>query len=160
MVFGLARIDLGEVQHIVDQREKMLLASSDARDVLSLFGVEGTADPHRQQLGVPADGVERRAELVTHTGEKFGFRLARRPGFLLCFLPFFDVDADAEPGGDGPGRIATRAASRQKPAVVAVLRTQAELDLEVLSLAYGLLPARDRALPVFRMNHLCPGVSE
>ena len=98
----------------------MLLAASDACDVLSLFGVQRTAHAHREQLGVAADGVERRAELVTHAGEKLGFRLARGPRFLFCSFALLDIYSDPHPGIDVPSFVPTGPTSRQEPAVGSV----------------------------------------
>src|SRR5438552_2368024 len=99
----------------------MLLAASDACDVLSLIGVQRTTHAHRQQLGITANRVERSAQLVAHAGEKLGFRLARGPRFLFCSLPLFDVYGDAQPGIDVASFIPTRPTPRQEPAVVSVL---------------------------------------
>src|SRR6266436_390293 len=130
----------------------MLLAASDARDVLRLLGVQRTAHAHRQQLGVSADRVQRCPELMAHAGEKLRFRLARSPRFLLRFFPLFNVDCDAEPCVDVSQSIATGPALLQKPAIFPVLSAQSQLDLEVLSLFHTHLYGAADALAVFGMN--------
>ena len=78
----------------------MLLTTSDARDVLCLFGVERTANTHPQELGVSTDGVEWSAQLMTHAGEKLRFRLTGGERLLLGLLSLLDIDGDTKPRVD------------------------------------------------------------
>jgi hypothetical protein len=63
-------LDFGEVQDIVDQREKLFLAPLNALQVVALELGHRTAHSHLDQLRVSADGVERCSKLVRHRGEK------------------------------------------------------------------------------------------
>ncbi len=66
--FDVAGLDLGHVQHIVDQIEQMLAAAIDDIQTFELrFGQRGLL---AQQTGETEDGVQRRAQLVAHAGEK------------------------------------------------------------------------------------------
>jgi hypothetical protein len=55
----------------------MPLAPPDAGEVLALFVRYRSAQPHRQQVHVAADGVERRAQLVAHDGQELALRPVR-----------------------------------------------------------------------------------
>jgi hypothetical protein len=65
-----ARLHLGECEHVVDQGEEVLLAGAHAAERLRLRIGHRAVDPHRHQLHVAADGVQRRAQLVAHGGEE------------------------------------------------------------------------------------------
>ena len=79
--FHLARLDLGDVEQIVDQAEQM---RARGMDVAGIFLVARRADrPEaflRDDLGKAQDGVERRAQLVAHIGEEGGLGGVRRFG--------------------------------------------------------------------------------
>ena len=67
----LARLDLGEVQDVVDDREQALARAGDDLGIAAL--------PHRQirrcqELGHDQHAVHRRADLVAHGGEELGLR--------------------------------------------------------------------------------------
>jgi hypothetical protein len=81
-----AGVDLGVVQHAVDQAEQVSLRTLDALQVRSLLGAHPAAEPHLHQLGVAADGVERGAKLVRHHGEELALGAARRFGGAACRL--------------------------------------------------------------------------
>ena len=73
----LAGLDLGEVEHLVDEAEQVGAgAMHAAQRLLRLLGAEArrVGDHH---LGEPDDGVERRAQLVAHAGEELRLVLAR-----------------------------------------------------------------------------------
>jgi hypothetical protein len=74
----LAGLDPRQVQDVVDDREQVLLVPADAGQVFGLLLGHGTAEPHLHQVGVATDGVERRAQFVTHHREEGGLRLVRR----------------------------------------------------------------------------------
>ena len=97
----LAGLDLGEVQHLVDEAEQVGAGAMHALERFQrLFGAEArrVGDHH---LGQPDDGVERRAQLVAHAGDELRLVLAR----LL------------QAGGSCPGfrRTAARSRSRSRP---------------------------------------------
>ena len=77
-VLHLPRIELGEVEDVVDQAEQVLAAAADALEVRALALRQGAADAHEQQVGVARDRIERRAQLVAHRGEERALRLVRR----------------------------------------------------------------------------------
>ena len=75
----LARLDLREVENVVDDAEQMLARALDLVQVIALA---------RRQLGFHGqvrhadDGIHRRPDLVTHIGQKIGFHARRRFGQL------------------------------------------------------------------------------
>ena len=73
----LARLQLGQVQDVVDQAQEVVGAATDVADPrLLLLAIDiGPA----QQLGVADDRVHRRAELVAHVGEELALVPVRRP---------------------------------------------------------------------------------
>jgi hypothetical protein len=62
------------VEHLVDEPEQVALAPLDAPEVVALRLGDGPADPQLEQLGVAADGVERRAQLVAHHRQELALR--------------------------------------------------------------------------------------
>ena len=74
----LARLDLGEVEDVVDQRQQVVSGREDVLDVLLLLLVEVAEHPLAQYLREPEDRVERGAELVGHVREELRLVLARR----------------------------------------------------------------------------------
>ena len=65
-----SRLDLREVEDLVDEREQVLPAGVDGRRVLHFLRVERGARVLRQQAGQDEHAVQRRAQLVRHVGEK------------------------------------------------------------------------------------------
>ena len=65
----LAGLDAGEIEDLVDQRQQMLGADEDLREVVDLPLGEGLAVP-RDDASEADDRVQRRAELVAHVGEE------------------------------------------------------------------------------------------
>src|SRR3990170_3602862 len=65
-----ARLDLRQVENIVDQREEVLPGGQDVIEVLLLLGVDLAEHPLQQHLGEADHGVERRAQLVGHVGKE------------------------------------------------------------------------------------------
>ncbi len=76
----LARFDLGEIQHIADQGEQRLPGVDGYVQAALLFVAEGRLQQH---LAHALDGVERRADLMTHVGKKGRFGLIGAFGGLL-----------------------------------------------------------------------------
>jgi hypothetical protein len=58
-----AALNLGEVEHIVEQREQRAAVETHGLEVAELIGVE---IGFRQHFGHPQDRVHRRAKLVRH----------------------------------------------------------------------------------------------
>jgi hypothetical protein len=64
----MARLDPGDVQHLVDQVQQMLARSQDVADgLLLLFGQL----VHVEELGEAQDRVERGPQLMAHPGQEF-----------------------------------------------------------------------------------------
>ena len=74
----LPRLDLGEVQDVVDEREQGLAAGADGVCVLALFLAQGRV---QQQAGHADDAVHGRADLVAHVGQELALeaRQLQRP---------------------------------------------------------------------------------
>ena len=88
-----ARLDLREVQDVVDEREEVAARGQDVLSVLGLLLVERTEHLLAQDLREADDGVERRAELVGHVGQELGLVAV---GFLE--LAALVLDLAEEPG--------------------------------------------------------------
>src|SRR5262249_15777363 len=72
-----ARLDLGEVEHLVDQSEEVGASAVHAVERLQrLIGAEAGGVRY-QHVGEPDDGIERRAQLVADAGDKLRLVLAR-----------------------------------------------------------------------------------
>src|SRR5213593_2355298 len=67
-----SRLDLGEVEDVVDQREQVAPGAQDDPHVLSLFLVQFAEHAVVQHFREADDRVEGRAELVRHVGEELG----------------------------------------------------------------------------------------
>src|SRR5262249_25510297 len=101
-----SRLDLGEVENVVDQGEQVAARGENAADVLGLFLVQLTEHAVVQHLREADDRVEWRAELVRHVGEKFRLVLARRLQ-LTVYAPKLVIHA-VQIGGERPQLIAVR----------------------------------------------------
>ena len=101
----LARLDLGEVEHVIDQAEQMAAVALDPLEhgqrLLRRLAVDAVED----QLGVADDGVERGAQLVAHVGEELRLVLARLRKLAARFLDFVEqphvLDRDHRLVGEG-----------------------------------------------------------
>ena len=71
-------LELRVVEHLVDEPQEVPLARLDASQVVPLQVRDRTAKTHREQLDIPPDCVEWRAQLVAHHGEELAFRLICR----------------------------------------------------------------------------------
>src|SRR2546421_311621 len=71
-----ARLDLGEVENVVDQRERVLGADLDVVQVRGPPVRLQPVPPVDHQPGETADGVERRPQLVAHVGQELALELA------------------------------------------------------------------------------------
>src|SRR5262249_3710991 len=115
--------DLGQIEDVVDQREKMAARAEDAIERLRVL-------PCRicilaQHLADADDSVERRAQLVAHIGEKLRLVLARFSKLATLVLDFIEqahvLDCNDSLVGEGG----------------------CQLDLLVRKGAYGLAPQND-----------------
>src|SRR5215813_4407619 len=74
--FELTGLDLRQIEHVIDESEQMLAiglkAFEYAKHVLGRLAISTV----RHQFSVPQDGVERRAQLVTHIGKELRLVLA------------------------------------------------------------------------------------
>ncbi len=66
-----ARLDLGEIEDLVDKRRQRAAGTADGGDIGRLLRIERGAG---EQFGHAEDAVERRAHLVAHGGEKARLR--------------------------------------------------------------------------------------
>src|SRR6202043_479433 len=66
----LTRLQLGDVEQVVDQRQQVLSVLGNDVDVLALIAGQHAAVTFEQQLREPQDRVERRAQFMAHVGEE------------------------------------------------------------------------------------------
>ncbi|MNV40887.1 hypothetical protein D3C71_1325060 [compost metagenome] len=69
----MASLDPRQVQDVVDQRQQVVVGGMDRLGVLDLLGGQRGVLVVGQQLGQDQRAVERRAQLVGHVGQEFGF---------------------------------------------------------------------------------------
>ena len=98
-------LDLGEIEHVVEDRHQRLAAVENRLDLVALLGRE-IARGH--DLRHAENAVERRADLVADIGEKGRLGLVGGFGLLACLLQFAfafpehrDVGADRDPAAEG-----------------------------------------------------------
>ncbi len=72
----LAGLDLGQVEHVVDQRQQMVAGREDVVQVLLLLGVDVAEHPLPQHLREADDRVQRRPQLVRHVRKELALVLA------------------------------------------------------------------------------------
>ncbi len=75
----LARLDLREIENVVDHREQRLRARMNGFGVFTLICNERSVEQQRRHA---EDAVHRRADLVTHVGEERALRLVRALRFF------------------------------------------------------------------------------
>ena len=88
--FELAGLDLGEIEHLVDEAEEMVTSAVHALQGLQrLFRAEArrVGDHH---LGQTDDGVEGRAEFMAHPGDELRLILARLLQLSVLLLDFLE----------------------------------------------------------------------
>ena len=66
----LTGLDLGEVEHVIDQAKKMLAVGLQAFEHLAHLVRRLAIDVVEDEFGVAEDGVERGAQLVAHVGQE------------------------------------------------------------------------------------------
>src|ERR1041385_9229821 len=120
-----AALEPAEVEHAVDETEQMALAFADPNDVLPLLLRELAMHLHLQELRVPIDRVEWRAQLMTHDGEKVRLRAVRRRKCLIRFteLRFGDdvrgrLLADHQDARDRSGIVAHGTVAVRPPGIL------------------------------------------
>jgi hypothetical protein len=108
----LARLDLGEIQNIVDHGEQRFAAFVNGSRVVALCMVERGIE---QQFRHAQHTIDGRADLMTHVGQEFALRAVRSLGGLASRLHLGDharaqgdVSADADQPGDAAAVIAHR----------------------------------------------------
>jgi hypothetical protein len=101
----LSRLDLGEVEHLVDQAKKVSPSAVHAlQRLLRLFRAEArrVCDHH---FGQPDDGVEGRPQLVAHAGDELRLVLTRLLELAVLVLDFVEqadvLDRDCGLVGEG-----------------------------------------------------------
>ena len=103
----LAGLDLGKIEHLVDQAEQMRAGAMHAAQRLRrLLGAEARR-VGEHHLGQPDDGVERRAQLVAHVGEELRLVLARELELAALVLQFVRTAAHSR-SRSPPGRRRSR----------------------------------------------------
>ena len=103
--FELARFDLRQVEHLIDETKQVSPGAVHAlQRFLRLFRAEarGVGDHH---LGEPDNGVERGAKLVAHAGDELRLVLARQCELAVLVLDFVEqphvLDRDHRLIGEG-----------------------------------------------------------
>ena len=81
----LAGVDPRQIEHLVDQVQKMLAALANETDIFGLPRLERPGNPVLQHLGEAEDRIERRAQFVAHIGEELRFGDVGGLGGGLCF---------------------------------------------------------------------------
>ena len=118
------RLDLRQVEQVVDQRQQVLAAGLNQPELLLLVGGERAGQLHQHQAGKADDGVQRRAQLVAHGGEKAVLGAA---GAFELFVLLAQREFEAFALAD----VADRA--HHQAAGLGVDRAQADLDRELLA---------------------------
>src|SRR5690606_14120978 len=72
----VAGLDLGQVQDVVDQGQKIVPRRLDGAGVVDLFLRQAPLGIVRQQLGQDQQRIQRRPQLVRHVGQEVGLVLA------------------------------------------------------------------------------------
>src|SRR5262249_41986545 len=106
---SLPGLDLGEVEHLVDEAEQVGASAMHAlQRLLRLFRAEACRifDHH---LGQSDDGIERRAQLVAHAGDELRLVLAGKPQLAALVLDFVEqphvLDGNHSLIGEGGGKL-------------------------------------------------------
>ena len=64
-------LDLGQIEHVVDQAEQVAAVGLDVGERLAQFGRHLAVELVEDDLGEAQDRVQRRAQLVAHVGQEF-----------------------------------------------------------------------------------------
>src|SRR5690606_34424259 len=76
-VVDAAGLELGKVQHIVDERQQMMLRALYPGEVFLLRFRYGIGNAELEQVDVAADRVQRRTQFMAHIGEERTLRMTR-----------------------------------------------------------------------------------
>ena len=126
----LSRLDLREVEDVVDDREQGVRRGLDRLDVLALLGREVGLE---HELGHSQDPVHGRSDLVAHVGEELGLEargLERAAGRAVDLLLGVDALGDVAGDPEADGRAAGRH-ERNGPRVHPPPRSAKPRDLEL-----------------------------
>ena len=78
-----SRLDLGEVENVVDQPKKVLPSRGNVIHVAPLLFVERTVAVFAEQIGKAQDGVQGSSQFMTHRGKELILELARTFQFFF-----------------------------------------------------------------------------
>src|SRR4029077_10552640 len=99
--FETTGFDARHVEHVIDQAQQVLPALLDMSDVFAISGASQWPQKLKaHDVGEADDGVERRAQLVTHMGQKLRLHPARPFGRALGL-----AQAEIEIGELGPDAV-------------------------------------------------------
>jgi hypothetical protein len=134
-----ARLDLADVEQVVDESEQMLAGRLDALEIGQDFGLAAVGHLLLEDLGVADDRVERRAQLVTHAREEFGLGLiglvSEVAGFLHRRLRGLLVADVVEPGHHDRFLVVDHVLpAEQSPHLAAIAATQMDLGIAHVAL--------------------------
>ncbi len=74
-----ARLNLGQIQQVIDEFQQVLSALADIVDLLGLLAVELPVGVLEQQVRQGEDRIHRRSEFMAHVGEEARFHFVRAP---------------------------------------------------------------------------------
>ena len=144
-------LDLGDVQHLVDQREQVLAGAQNVTDI----GLLRLGRVHVQQLRKAQDRVERGPQFVAHARQELAFGAAGAFGFLaggaqgdLRRAAVGDVAGDLGKTAQGAGAVVLRRDHHAGPEPRAVLAA-APAFFGVIAVAGGLAQRHVRVLRAF-----------
>ncbi len=166
----LAALDLGQVEHVVDQAEQVARIALDLAHVLGQRRrVSAVADLFGQHFAIADDGRERRAQFMAHVGDEGALGevrllggVAGRPDPLFGLTQLGDVGVGAEPAQDTTLRVRVvrgvvdRQRTRQEPTIEAIRPAQRERIVPGHTAGKGLSDALDDASPGVGMNQVLP----
>lgn len=75
--FHPPRLDLGQIQDVVDERQQVFARGMDVLQVVVLFGVQFAEHPLQQNFGKAVDRIQRSAQFVTYVGEELALGQGR-----------------------------------------------------------------------------------
>jgi PAS domain S-box-containing protein len=85
---GRARLDLGEIEQIVDEREQMASTALNCTKLLFLLWRQRAGKLHQQRACEADDRIERRAQLMRHVRQELGLVLRRESELRGLFFQF------------------------------------------------------------------------
>ena len=158
-----AGLDLGDVEHVVDEAEQVAGGRLDLAQVGQQLGLAQILQLLAEHLGVPDHRGERRAQLVAHIGQELAFRevgglggRARPLDLGLRLLARGDVDVEPDPFADRAVLGEHGHAAHLHVAPDAVVAAQAVLDLEDPHPLDAFGPDLGDPRPVVGMDHVDP----